>query len=135
MKHLRRFNESLKDQLQDFCETYLAYLIDDGFKVSIMDYNGYDDSSELKCLYQKILIGKIDSTDFEWFGVKDYILPFLYFLFKDYDLVESITRNMGIVYEDGELRGVLKFKKITLEEIDNIPDKNISSFFIYVKKK
>jgi len=36
MKHLRGFNESLnKEELQDFCETYLAYLLDDGFEVSV----------------------------------------------------------------------------------------------------
>jgi hypothetical protein len=35
MKHLRRFDESLKDELQDFCDTHLAYLIDEGFKVRI----------------------------------------------------------------------------------------------------
>lgn len=32
MKHLKRFNEDLDDGgLKDFCETYLAYLLDDGF--------------------------------------------------------------------------------------------------------
>ena len=38
MKHLRRFNESVnkEEELQDFCETYLAYLLDDGFEVSVV---------------------------------------------------------------------------------------------------
>ena len=42
MKHLRSFNEGLKDELQDFCETNLAYLIDDGFKVRISKFEGDD---------------------------------------------------------------------------------------------
>jgi len=34
MKHLRKFNESLnKEELQDFCDTYLAYLLDEGYSI------------------------------------------------------------------------------------------------------
>jgi len=37
MKHLKKFNESLQpnevDELKDFCETSLAYLLDDGIKL------------------------------------------------------------------------------------------------------
>ena len=37
MKHIKPFNESkenLKEELQDFCETSLAYLLDNGYNVS-----------------------------------------------------------------------------------------------------
>jgi hypothetical protein len=41
MKHLKRFNEAVdKDkllQLKDFCEGYLAYLMDDGFTIEVKD--------------------------------------------------------------------------------------------------
>lgn len=35
MKHIRKFNESvdINDELQEFCNNNLAYLIDDGFIV------------------------------------------------------------------------------------------------------
>ena len=37
MRFLRRFNESLegKEELQDFCEMNLAYLLDEGFFIDI----------------------------------------------------------------------------------------------------
>ena len=45
MKHLKRFNESLEpvevDELKDFCETYLAYLLDEGFVVDIKSAHGW----------------------------------------------------------------------------------------------
>lgn len=40
MKHLKKFNESTEfDQLQEFCETCLAYLLDDGFTTKIDNWN------------------------------------------------------------------------------------------------
>lgn len=39
MKHLKKFNESLQpdevNELKEFCETSLAYLLDDGYNVSL----------------------------------------------------------------------------------------------------
>ena len=38
MKHLKRFNESVtQEDLQDFCESSLAYLMDEGFTIKIYD--------------------------------------------------------------------------------------------------
>ena len=43
MKHLKRFNESLNDnevdELRDFCETSLAYLLDDGYRIQVSPTN------------------------------------------------------------------------------------------------
>jgi hypothetical protein len=37
MKHLKKFNESMKrEELQDFCETYLAYLLDSDFSIEYL---------------------------------------------------------------------------------------------------
>jgi hypothetical protein len=33
MKHIRKFNESISTDIQEFCNNNLAYLIDDGYKV------------------------------------------------------------------------------------------------------
>jgi hypothetical protein len=36
MRHLKRFNESLdENELLDFCEVNLAYLLDEGFNIMI----------------------------------------------------------------------------------------------------
>ena len=41
MKHLRRFNESLQlkelEDLMDFSENCLAYLLDEGFELELVD--------------------------------------------------------------------------------------------------
>jgi phage gp46-like protein len=31
MKHIRKFNESISTDIQEFCNNNLAYLIDDGY--------------------------------------------------------------------------------------------------------
>lgn len=88
MRYLRRFNENLfgEEELQDFCETYLAYLLDDGFEVSVEKL--YDHNrKESECT--SILIRKsVDNKErlFYWSHVKDYIIPFITLLSKKYKL-------------------------------------------------
>ncbi len=42
MKHLKPFNEAVgdtfKEELKDFCETNLAYLLDDGGEIEVVFY-------------------------------------------------------------------------------------------------
>lgn len=83
MKHLRGFNESLnKEELQDFCETYLAYLLDDGFEVSIQHMYS---TKEYKHDYHFITINKV-SNNFKWEEIKDQFIPFISVLSKEYKL-------------------------------------------------
>ena len=125
MKHLRSFNESLKEELQDFCETYLAYLIDEGFKVRISKFEGDD--------YHQIMIGTYEH--FLWSEIKDQVLPFLHFLFKDYELYwdNGAEAPMGTVYY---FMGSIKQKPLTLEQVNNLPDnEQIATLYIRVVKK
>jgi len=34
MKHIKRFNESVEQRIQDQCEAHLAYLLDEGYEVN-----------------------------------------------------------------------------------------------------
>lgn len=83
MKYLKIFNEfndpydEYIDDLQQFCEMYLAYLLDKGFKVII------DDN---KVHYKPIRINISSQNNFYWSEVKDYIIPFLQILSKKYEL-------------------------------------------------
>lgn len=129
MKHLRRFNENLKGQLQDFCETHLAYLIDDNFSVSISKFKGDD--------FHQIMLQR--NFMFIWSDVKDYFLPFLHFLFKDYELYyierpNSVVESaMGIVYHT---KINIMVKGLELDEFNNLPDDTeISTLYIRVVKK
>lgn len=134
MEHLRRFDESLKDELQDFCETNLAYLIDEGFMVRISKFEGDD--------YHQIMIGYGNENRL-WSEMKDQILPFLHFLFKDYELYydNNAEPAMGIVFHGGDVSFVnrssgIKQRELKLNEMDSLPDNTeISTLFIRVVKK
>lgn len=98
MKHLKSFNESVdKDkllQLKDFCENYLAYLIDDDFIIAVKDSyfdrrDPWSTNKELKGNYQNneaIIIIKHTDSFFKWDSVSDSILPFLQMLSKQYSI-------------------------------------------------
>ena len=86
MKHLKMFNESLNDyevvELKDFCETSLAYLMDEGFDISC------DDNQYLHLS----LPGKSPTEygtakdEFYWNDIKDHFIPFLQLLSRRYEL-------------------------------------------------
>jgi hypothetical protein len=92
MKHLRRFNESLKlDELKDFCETYLAYLMDEGFEVKFDEPDDYDKSTHiwLEKKGDKEIVpnsGIYRSVPFSWDEVKDSFIPFVIMLSKNYEM-------------------------------------------------
>ena len=91
MKYLKRFsalleqsNQSLTDdeveELKDFCESSLAYLLDDGYEVYIQ--------RECNVGFHVVfgLPGPEDSEYFYWNDVKDYYIPFLKLLSRRYKL-------------------------------------------------
>lgn len=91
MKHLRRFDESVnKEELQDFCDTYLAYLLDEGYSIEASEI-GFGE-------YLLVLRNEnptnvpIDSPEllFTWEEVKDQFIPFLHMLSKQYTITRSI---------------------------------------------
>jgi hypothetical protein len=86
MKHLKMFKESLNDneveELKEFCETSLAYLMDEGFDISC----------DLDKYLQLSLPGKSPSRygtakdPFDWNDIKDHFIPFLQLLSRRYEL-------------------------------------------------
>jgi hypothetical protein len=90
MRYLKSFNEGFKDveekkrQLQDYCDGYLAYLYDEGFRVNITDFKGYGMYLEI------MIIKKVDTNriKFSFDEVKDYFISFYKMLQQDYDLVD-----------------------------------------------
>jgi hypothetical protein len=93
MKHLKRFNESFEQQmareeLQDFCETHLAYLLDEGYEVFVKE-----DLDSLLFSFT-IPIGGFDSVpedcdEFKWNDIKDHFIPFLTHLNNNYEIDEK----------------------------------------------
>ena len=91
MKYLKRiFENDLYNQvddveLRDFCETYLAYLLDDtSFKIEVIDTEKWDSYI--------IWLGKTLNPriqPFRWDEIKDYYIPFVTMLSREYDLNDS----------------------------------------------
>ena len=111
MKHLKKFNESReelklqKEELQDFCEMYLSYLIDEGFELNIREHNASDswpsvgnkDYPELgyQTNYFRVSFYKTDYSlpDFLWEEVSDRFIPFVKYLIDNYNLLKIDPRS------------------------------------------
>ena len=85
MKHLKRFNEDMdnheqffSEDLLDFCETNLVYLMDDDTKIQIVESpGGYADLHLIRIL--------LDEPK-RWNEIKDHIIPFLTRLDNKYEI-------------------------------------------------
>jgi hypothetical protein len=132
MKHLRRYNESLTedevDELTEFCETSLAYLLDDGYEVFVQrEWNvGFHVIFKLE-----------DSEDFYWNDIKDYFIPFLQLLSRRYKFgiyaALGNSRRKGIsgeVYINADNPSFYTVEQVINDENDTI--ENISSINVKV---
>jgi hypothetical protein len=81
MKYLKGIFEAAgeKVELQDFCEMYLAYLIDDGFEVEVERTFGFKDTLT-------IVIKPEKGTTTSWNDIKDKLIPFFSMLVKNYNI-------------------------------------------------
>jgi hypothetical protein len=90
MKHLKRYNESLNnnetEELLDFCETSLAYLMDDGFEISCDDNKYINLYLPGKSPYGANPNAIKIKDPFDWNDIKDHFIPFLQLLSKRYEL-------------------------------------------------
>jgi hypothetical protein len=84
MRFLRKFNEAVnKQELKEFCEEYLAYLMDEGFEIEIVS----EDNLEFVHIYYQ-------DKSFQWSEVKDQFIPFLKMLEINYNLEEKRNGNL-----------------------------------------
>jgi hypothetical protein len=92
MKHLKKFNESMKrEELQDFCETYLAYLLDEGYSIVASEI-GFGEYVLVLRNGKRLDNVPVDSPEllFAWEEVNDQFIPFLHMLSKQYTIIGSI---------------------------------------------
>jgi len=100
MRHLKRFNESLdkeplivkvfKDELKDFCETNLAYLLDDDVRVCVDSLTS-------------IVVRIVFDQNKTWDEVKDQIIPFLIRLNNKYEIEKFFSKKEIKVFLDYEI--------------------------------
>lgn len=136
MKHLKMFKESLNDaevvELKDFCETNLAYLMDEGFEISC------DDNKYINLH----LPGKSPSRygsakdEFYWNDIKDHFIPFLQLLSRRYELKNFGHRPSDyVVLFQGD-----RNKYATVEQVinDDLPTEvyhNLWSIILKIRNK
>jgi hypothetical protein len=74
MKYIKTNEQFEDDRLQKFCNQYLAYLIDDGLRVNVMDETN---SNFLRSDENIIDINFLSMKTSNWSDIKDDIIPFI----------------------------------------------------------
>jgi hypothetical protein len=116
MKYLKTFNESLdRNELRDFCEMYLAYLLDkSNFNLEVFSSTKDISIIELRDNPE----GTTFSGDkiFTWSDVKDHIIPFLKMLDKSYDIETIRIFQYG---KDRESTGLVSHSVRSMERLSD----------------
>lgn len=94
MKHIKPFNENVDNLVEEvsyFCETNLAYLVDEGMRLFVqkhvypqVSHNGG---------FIEISINFSTENNVFWNDIKDHIIPFLTRLKSNYKILDIGTNN------------------------------------------
>jgi len=164
MKHLRRFLESYTqedlDELKDFCEDHLSYLIDEDYKVSVQDFETNVGSvfqvvvRPPKVMRKNNWVRKLETrlkeeevgTPFSHF--KDRLIPFVYMLLKDYRLITNEEMDgMNLGHNEGGMgfakpnndKYVNQTEMVRVGSLEHLlqveDDLMVTTFYIRIKKK
>jgi hypothetical protein len=95
-RNLNSYNESnseglTEEQVQDFCEMNLAYLMDDGLKVLVSP-----DYFDLKVIDYKVTLSFRLLANKRWGQIKDQVIQFLTHLRNEYELLGEFGENIRI---------------------------------------
>ena len=101
MKYLRKFNEAAVSQffyndykfgleLQEFCNDYLAYLIDKGFSVTLRDGTLPRGAKSKIIVISKERTHFLSPSNFTWEEVVDDFIPFYTMLKSKYELLPFV---------------------------------------------
>ena len=102
MKHLKRFNEGLDyNELKDFVEDCLAYLLDEGFHVFIPRGVSEDGTT---AIWLGLNYRENKSNAFTWDDIKDYYIPLLKLLSSRYDIIGFGEPSRGIEDSTSQVR-------------------------------
>ncbi len=104
MKYLKKiFENTTQDELQDLCDSYFAYLYDEGFHINI---EGQESWAHPLNYVIKIVKPTADQNlsingnqTFTWDEIKDYFIPFIQQLLKSHDLNPNDFISTGILFK------------------------------------
>ena len=102
MKHIKTFNEAItwnpeefKQELKEFCEDNLAYILDDS-DLYVTNVSDCDEYSSWQEDLHKIRLS-FNRTPKQWDEIKDHIIPFLIRLNREYE-VNSLYLDTTLRY-------------------------------------
>jgi hypothetical protein len=116
MRYIKRFNEDNNEEdLKDFCETHLAYLLDDyNFELNVESFHDHTQGG--------IYRGQIrleNDEGFKWDDIKDYFIPFL----KQLDKIRGHQIKIGdekLVFIQGKGgKFAPSWEKVSFDELVN----------------
>jgi hypothetical protein len=92
MKYLRKIFESVdKEELLEFSENNLAYLIDEDFIIEVYRSRATNDEDYSLCIkIIKVNNTSSDSYLFKWNDIKDHFIPFIQRLINKYELHKDV---------------------------------------------
>ena len=103
MKYIKPFNEAItwdptefKQELKEFCEMNLAYLLDDIANLYVTNVNDWDEYSTSVEDFHKIVLSFRSPK--QWDEIKDHIIPFLTRLNREYE-VKSLYLDTTLRYD------------------------------------
>ena len=122
MKHLKPFNESInKDDMQEFCEMNLAYLMDEGLQVST------DQQYKYRELITSVELSFPEET--LWLKIKDHIMPFLHRISNGYTLdpIHKYLKDTNKLFEVQMPNGTNAFSKYNMsyDQLEQLPEYKI----------
>lgn len=130
MKHIKPFNESkenLQQELKDFCNNSLAYLIDDGYDVKFTSRDKVysrgvkisDKQHITVSLGLRVANGSNNNGYFKlfyWNDVKDRYIPFIQMLVRRYELL-PYNSNAHVYFNTEKGLKYLSLEQVINDEI------------------
>ena len=137
MKHLRRFNEKLSDdfisELKEFCETHLAYLLDEDFSIGyrILNNSGRSDIHvpSIEIVIRSTRVNPVFKNiyPFYWEDVSNHIIPFIHFLNMKYCITQRTSYyGTGIVCIETPTPDKIKKTTFDVEKPNNLHNLSLS---------
>jgi len=127
MKHLKRFNENINEyDLKDYCETHLAYLMDEGLEVKIDDYEGD--------LYVALYLYQSNGHGRPWSEIKDQIMPFLHRFNNVYEINSLEDGSDKFIIVQLSQGNYSKELYLSYDELENLPEEKIIEKIVFFLK-
>lgn len=131
--------ESKEDKhldLQEYCESNLAFLIDEGYKINFSALYSYDPEIGGLLISIRKPSGNLVHETFTWSDVKDELIRFAYLINKEYELEVFSTKEFRILLPK-EIRGTRTTTPtidLSYDDLEKLEDSfKLTAFCVKVK--